>query len=43
MIPRSGVYSLMVRTTEAVGRVLTVGSFSSLKMISSYEAMVWTG
>ena len=30
-----GGYSLMVRTTEAVGRLLTVGSFMSFTIISS--------
>jgi hypothetical protein len=30
-----GGYSLIVRTTEAVGRPLTVGSFSSFTIISS--------
>ena len=33
-------YSAMVRTTLEVGRSLTVGSFWSLRMSSSYDAIV---
>jgi hypothetical protein len=38
-----GDQSLIVRTTDDVGRLLTVGSFISFAICSSYCASVFTG
>jgi hypothetical protein len=42
-LPQQDFHSLIVRTTDAVGRSLTVGSLMSLASISSYCSSVFTG